>query len=194
VFVDDEARPRPACPVLKQTRRGLVCQRGDAPRDFTRDSDRFSARGDDRECAAAPQQLLSGVRGRGDEVLAVVEHDEHRIVADVVGDGLDLRARRLVRQPHRPRDRRRHKHGVGEGREFDVPNAVFEVGDGVSGELKREAGLTCAASASEREEPTVPDQAPQFGEFGFAADETGQLHWQVVRKRVKRAQWRELGV
>ncbi len=87
------------------------------------DAQRGTARRDDRHVLAATQHLTDD-GSRTDDLLEVVEQEEHPLRADRVDEDVDRRARRVVGGSERPRDRRGHERWVADGLERDEPDPV----------------------------------------------------------------------
>ena len=138
---------------------------------------------------AGPQQRLGQPRARGDQVLAVVEHEQQ--CAGIAGAptmrGLD-RAARLLPHAERRGERRRGEHGIGERRQLDQPHAVGVVWThgaatwSASRVLPLPPGPVRVSRCVAREEPR------HLADLPLAPDEAGELARQVAGHRLERAQ------
>ncbi len=126
-------------------------QRADAQHALGRHLQVLPARGQDAGRRAALQHGLGRLGGGLDDVLAVVEHDQHLVVADrpaqvverpgLVGLGAERRA-------HRPRDQARFGHG----RQVDEPDAGREPVDQLLAHADRQARLAAPGRAAQGDE------------------------------------------
>ena len=128
-------------------------QRRDLDDRLARDAERFATGGHDRQRRAGLQQRLGQRGGGADDVLAVVEEQEHRLEAQVVGQA-DIDGRvRLVLDAERSGHLRGHRRWVGDRRQLDQPDAVRVGIDEAAGDLEHEPRLARAAGADERHQP-----------------------------------------
>ena len=128
-----------------------------------------------------------------DEVLEVVEHQEHRPVADELLEGLGERGRRRLADPERLRDRGNDELRVADGFERHDEDAVGVVLDDLRRRLQRESRLAGARRAGQRQQPHVlaAEQVRDRRELALAADQQRRLHREVRRPALERAQRRE---
>ena len=66
-------------------------QRRHRPDGLAADPQPLAARGEEAQARAAPQQVLGDLGGGGDDVLAVVEHEQQVLVADHLGEPVRVR-------------------------------------------------------------------------------------------------------
>ena len=109
------------------------------------------------------------------QVLAIVHHYEQLRVAheahQVVGGG----TAGLIWQTKRASGRHRNEVGMGERREVDVVHAVAEVACGGACDFKRQARLSRAAGAGQRDESVLRQDRLNFRHLRVAANEAGEL-------------------
>lgn len=120
------------------------------------------------------------VRGFGQHLLAVVEHDQALLIAEVVGDPLRDRFARDLLQPERSEGRTCHPCSVGRGGQVDEPHPAREPIERRTGDLDREPGLATPAGSGEGQEPALLEQVARHAEFLIATDERGQCGGEVV--------------
>jgi hypothetical protein len=135
------------------------------------------------------QRLAAGdehreARGRGEkpgderrgleDVLEVVEHEEHVASGERCRHQLVGALRATLAQPERLGHRRRDEVGGRHGREADHVRTVDVPPGAASGQLQREPRLPGAAGAGEREQPRLAEQRGGEGELPLAADQRGE--------------------
>ncbi len=139
-----------------------------------------------------PQQRRRQLGTGRDQVLAVVDDQQHLAVLRVLHQRLDDRAPRLLLHAEHRRDRLRHEPRVRHRRELDEPDAVGVVVDDLGADLQRQSRLADAAGAGQRQQPRRREESADLGELALAPDERGDLERQVVRRGLQRAQRREV--
>ncbi|MDP2711265.1 MAG: hypothetical protein Q8O56_08600 [Solirubrobacteraceae bacterium] len=172
-------------------------QRVHAPCHLAGDLQRLAARGQQLQVRALRQQRLGEARARGDEVLAVVEHEQHRSVAHMRGD------RRLGRATGaRFGTERRARRGgderlVGEAAELDEPDPVGVLPANPLGDREREARLPAPSRAGERDRAGSTQLVAHVLERARSPDEAGQRQREVARRQrrtiLRRARRRRAG-
>ena len=90
------------------------------------------------------------------------------------------------------RDRLRHEARICDSGEVREPNAVQKFVRCVGGGLQREAGLSEAADAHQRQQAGPDQRLTDVGKLALATDERTGLLRKVVRRCGERAQWREI--
>ena len=144
----------------------------------------------------APDHLAQK-RGALDEMLEVVEHEQHRALAEVV-EQLVLRREVAVHAVEGELDRLgeggREEVRRRDGRERYEVDAVRVAVDAASGGLEREPGLARSARSDEREQAAfgVLQQPVDRFEFRRPADERRSRQGEVLHARLERLQQREL--
>ncbi len=153
----------------EEAARGGLGEGFDGAEDFAGDTERFAAGRDDREAGAAFEEGLREVRGGADDVLAVVEEEEHPargavlgepgedVVVLAVGRDAELLGPGAAQDGLAPADRAEHGGGdalgVGDGGEFGEPDAVRGAVAQCLGGLLAQPRLAGAAGPEERHEP-----------------------------------------
>jgi hypothetical protein len=107
------------------------------------DVQRLAARDDDVEVRTRGEELAEP-GPRFDHVLEVVEEDQHRALADMLGEA-------VRRADHLP-GRREHELRIAQGRERHPPDSVRVALGESSGRLQAEARLAGASRSGQREE------------------------------------------
>ena len=141
--------------------------------------------------------LESGDRGRrGEEVLEVVENEEHVTAAQMPCEcRLDGLAR-PVGDAECPRHANEHEVGVAQGREVDEEDTVAEVREELGRRLDGEPCLAGPTCPGQRHEPDVgpAQQLAELADLALPADERGRLRREVRRLAGERVERWELGL
>ena len=161
---------------------GVGCLRRDRQRRHTPGRLPFHAQGMSAGGEHADQPCA--LQDRGDElgdtlndVLAVVQQQERRAVAEVIDDGA-----RLTRlQTERARHPSGHKRTVGERRQLDPPHAARKALRPAHCDLPGQPGLAAAARARKRHQPRFAEQPGAAAEVVGSSHERAQLGRQVAR-------------
>ena len=132
------------------------------------------------------------VGGRSDDVLAVVEHDQHAPIGHEPGDGVQRRLGGRLPHAQDAGDLGRHRRRVVDGRQLDERHAVEVALDPVGGGVHGEPRLADPRCAGEGDEPVGVQRLGDRRQLGGAADQRRRLVGQVVPVGVERAQRREL--
>ena len=125
-------------------------------------------------------------------MLAVVEHEQRRPVADVVGEQLDRPAARLRGHADRRQHRTRHRARIADRRQLDPPHPAVEPFDRLGGHLQPQPSLADTTRSDQRHQPATTDRRHHRRRLGLATDQRGQARRQVVPERIKRTQRREV--
>ena len=155
-------------------------QRRHPPGRFAGHPDRLTARREDRQLRAGAQERDDEFGARVEQVLAVVEHEEHRTVTEEPRKCVGCGAARLVREAERPDRRYRHHLGIGDRREIDEPHIAVELGCRLGGDLHRQPGLTDAARAGQGHQPVLGQGLDHVVRQGDATHEPRQLHGKAI--------------
>ena len=143
-------------------------QRRHGPDGLAADPQPLAARGEEPQTRAAAQQILGHLGGGGDDVLAVVEHDQQVLVADQLGEPV------RVRQVEGGGDRRRNAGGITDRRQLDqAPAEAQTVGHGPP-DLQGQPRLAHPAGADQRDEAMLGEQRPEVAHLRVAADQRCQ--------------------
>ena len=189
--LDEEAHCRGAAvSVLRET------EALDVEHPLALDVQPLPRRGQDSDLRCAPDHLAQK-GGALDEMLEVVEHEQHRALAEVV-EQLVLRREVAVHAVEGELDRLgeggREEVRRRDGRERYEVDAVRVAVDAASGGLEREPGLAGSARSDEREQAAlgVLQQPVDRFEFRRPADERRSRQGEVLHARLERLQQREL--
>ena len=168
----------------QRLRRGLSIlgqrQRRHVDHDLAGDPERLPAGREDPDVGTGAQQR-SGEDGRGIvDVLAVVEDQQRPLVREVLGEGGDRPARRVVLEPERREHGLRDELGILDGRQLDEPDAVGVLADALPAGPQCELGLADAAGTGECQQPGRGQRALELGETLTASHEARQFDWQVA--------------
>ena len=131
------------------------------------------------------QQLFGEDSACADDLLAIVENQEHPLVAEKRDERFQHRLARLFSQAQRGRDHGRDQRGIQHCSHVHKPDAICELVHGFGRRLQRKARLSIPARPRKRQQPSAGHQVLDLCEFLFAADETGQLLGQVVSERAQ---------
>ena len=151
-------------------------QRRHPPAHLAGHPDRLTTGRHQRHRRAAAQQGNGERRGRVEQMLTVVQHQQHSTVTDETGERVHRGAARLIGQAQRADHRDRHDIGIGDRRQIHVPHRVAELAGHLGGDLRRQPCFTHTAGAGQGDEPVVGQQPAHVVHFGLAAHETRELH------------------
>ncbi len=127
-------------------------------------------------------------------MLAVVEHDQRRPVADVVGNHPDRPSTRLGGQADRVEHRARQRTRITHRRQLHPPHSTVEVVDRLGSDLQRQPRLADAARADQRHEATVIHRRQHRSRVRFTTDQRRQTGRQLWPNTSERSQRREVDV
>ena len=151
-------------------------QRRHGAHDLTADVQRDPARREQRDTRAAHEHGVGERRDGVDDVLGVVEDEEHASVAEVLDEPLDV-ASVVVPvddEPDDARDGGDHPAAVGQRGQLDEPHAVAVAFERRGRRLEAEAGLAHAPDAGERHEAVCRQQRRDVRQLRGPADEPRQ--------------------
>ncbi|GAA4263709.1 hypothetical protein GCM10022255_110710 [Dactylosporangium darangshiense] len=159
-------------------------QRRDRPQCLTGDAEGFPARREDPQPLALAEHSMGECRRRLDHVLAVVQNQQHRPLADGGDDAIRrLRARCLAEQgiPEAESGERRLRHVAvrADGRELHQPGPVRQVAEQRVRGLRGQPRLPQPARPDQGGEPMLGDEFADRDDIGVLADIAGQLGTQV---------------
>ena len=159
------------------------------PDEFTEDAERLAAGGCDVQARARADERGDQRRARIQQVLAVVQHDQHVAVGDRSAQFVDRRPPRLVDDPHGVRHRGRDQIRVGDGSQVDIGDAVVEHIRHAGDRLDGEPCLADASGTHQRDDPLTHELRSERGYFGTASHEAGERSWhhQPVERRTHHA-------
>ena len=133
--------------------------------------ERFAAGRQKRHARARRQQSAHELRARIDDVLAIVEQDEHLLGAQMGGQHFDAGTLRRFDQLENRGCLGGHQTRIGQRRETDEPHPVGKIREQSGAGFERAASLPDASDADERDEPLVRQQLRNLRNVGVAADQ-----------------------
>ena len=162
---------------------GVVAQRQrrHPPDRLTRHAERFAARGEQRQLGACADERGGDPGAFVEQVLAVVEHDEHPAVGSEAQHDVDGGHARKVGQTQRADHRAGDDVGVGDRREVDVEDPPVELGPDPAREFDGQPGLADSARPGQRHQAVRAQRRAHLGELGGPADERRELSWKTGR-------------
>ena len=138
-------------------RRGIALlgqrQRRHVDHDLAGDPERLAAGGEDPDVGARAQQRAGQHGRRLVHVLAVVEDQQRPLVGEVLAEGGDRPARRVVLEPECGEHGLRDELGILDRRELDEPHAIGVLAGALPPGPEGELGLAHAAHPGERQQP-----------------------------------------
>ena len=168
--------------VAADPRHGSVAghgQRLEAALLFGPQAQRLLAGGQHAQRRCALQQPVDEVGDGLEQVLAVVEHEQHLATCQRIDEGLEAGLALRNRHAELLRHGMRQKSGVGEAGELDPPCAVALALDLGAGNRLGKAALADAAGADHGDEPVQGEQAGEQHQVVVAADQIRSRRRQV---------------
>ena len=132
------------------------------------------------------QELFGKGRTVLDQVLAVVENQQHAPAAQHVEQGVEQRPLRLLVHVEHAGYRAHDQERVGHWREFDEVDAVGEVGTNTVSDLQRHARLADATNADQGQQVGSGQQRQHRGQVILAADQRRLVGGQAVVRGIRR--------
>lgn len=160
---------------LAQQRRGLAAgfERRHAHDALSLDTECFATGREHHRVAASRLERRDDGGDLGDEMLAVVDHEQQSTIADPVDDQVEQRLFASCHQRQRRRQRGRYRAFVGHRGEIDEVDAVRKVADSSPSELDRRAGLADPPGAGQGDHAGPADEVVEIGDQPLGADELG---------------------
>src|SRR5262249_59366876 len=118
-----------------------------------------------REPAGPVEERLNEHRALVDEMLAIVENEQHLLIGQVRAKGVHQRSSGPLPQSERRRDRQRNTLSVGERREVNEPDAVRKAGGDAESKFDGKSRLANTADPGERQEPRGFERRLVFSEI-----------------------------
>lgn len=137
------------------------------------DLQRLPARDEHRGAAGRVEPVLDQLRDRVEDLLAVVQDEQHPPRPHDRGQRVAGLVAELGGQPERRRDRGDDVVGVGRGDEVDEVRPAVERRCGGAGDLDRQPRLPAAGGADERDQRRRRHQTGEFGQLVGPADDRG---------------------
>ena len=141
------------------------------------------ARDEDRQLRAAARGASPTTCADGDDLLEVVEDEEHPLAADALGDPEDEVARPVVdrrRAPSRSRDGTSRGSSIGDRPTQAMPSG--EVAAAPRGRFDAQSRLARAAGAGQGQEPVPREAGPGPRRAGLPADEARDRGVRLMRR------------
>ena len=135
------------------------------------EAQRLAAGGQDREIGAVAEQAIREPARRVEEVLAVVEDEEHAPAPQRRHQHVEGRAPRRVVHAQDRGHRGHQEDRIGERRELDEPGAAGEIAREIGRHLHGQPRLPDAARPGERDQPGRADARGDLAQLLDAADE-----------------------
>lgn len=132
-------------------------------------------------------QQLGNERRRREQVLEVVQDQQHLLAGKVALHGFGHRGQALLLQPQGLRHRGGHQLGIPDRRQEDDVDAVVEAVQELAARLDRQAALAGPSGAGHGDQAVVVERLLQVPQLRPAADERADREGQVVRMAVQRA-------
>jgi len=129
--------------------------------------------------------VLHDRRGSLDQVLAVVEDEQHLARRQGGVEHRERLTRPRLRDPEDTRDHGRQEVAVGHRRQLDEPRAVRKAAAEHGGEPQREPGLADARGPEQRDQSRAMHEPRQLAQLALAAHERSQLRRQVAPPAVR---------
>ena len=171
-------------------------QRWDAVDALPRDAKGLPARDQQPNARTRSKYAVDNPRTDLDQVLAVVEHDQHLLRFEDVRQRLQHRLTGAGDDAECLGDLRSHDRLVRDRCELHQPNAIAVNVEQIRSGLEREASLARPAGSSQADEPCGLDQAPHVRELLLAPDEARRLRREIVGQLrvLERAKYGEVGL
>ena len=173
--------------VLAELIEGLVglssrqLERWDRQNVLTRNRQRLAAGGDHPHARRGLEDVGHEHRGRSEQVLAVVHHEQQLLVLQVREQEGPWLGRGLVAQVQGRQRGVADERGIPNLSELDQPCAVPKVACQTGPDPDREAGLADTARADEADQAGRGQLLPEFSKLTATADEARRFSRQVAR-------------
>ncbi len=151
-------------------------QRRHPPGHLTGNPDGLPAGGKQSEAAGSAEQREDQLRNGVEQMLTIVEHDEHLATGDEPQQRVHRRAARLVRQAKCAGHRNRHRVWVGDRCQIDPPDTAVVLACDLARDLHRQPGLANPAGPGQGHQPLLGQQLADMGHPRITAHEIRQLH------------------
>ena len=154
------------------------------PDDLAVDGQWFAAGCQNVQVGTDAQETAQELGASAHQVFAIVEHQQHVSVAQVLGQGVRRVAWMDRWHTHGGRDRAGDERWFGKLGQFDQPGAVGEGGGVLAGQLSAETRLADATRAHDGHQRRRLQNRPQLAHLLFATDEAVERARQVVARIV----------
>ncbi len=157
------------------------------------DAQQLAAGCQNRDGGAAAHQRFHHGGGGVDQVLAVVEHEQHFPIADRVRQRVGGNVAAPGVEAEHDGDRGGDQAGVRPRRQLDQPDVVAEGGQQGAGDLQRQPRLADAAGAHDSDRPIGGGEIQHVPHGGGPADQRRRCRRQVALDRLS-GRWRGRGI
>ena len=180
--LDEQAHRLVAQQLGRRQRAGGVRkrERRHAPHQLAGQRERLAARGQHLNRRTAAQDLLDRLGAAGDQVLAVVEHDQQLPPGQPVDQRRGARRASALREAGRGRDRVGDQLRPGERCQIDEPGSVAKLLALACRHLEGEARLARPCGSAERDQRSTAKQPDDLRDRRLTPDEYRQLDRQIV--------------
>ncbi len=147
------------------------------PHRLARDAERLAAGCQDAKARAGAEQRGAERRAGVEDVLTVVEQEQHVAVGEVPPQHISRRVPRRATNVEYTRRLRRDVFRVGDRGEIDKPDAIRPPARLTTTELDGRSGLAHPARAGQRHQPGSAQHVADGFEFRGAPDQPGERRW-----------------
>ena len=169
-------------------------QRPQRPDPLTVDAEPLPAGGQDPHPPTRPQDSLRDAGHSIEEMLAVVENEQHGPGFQELDEQLECHRARSMRYAQGGHDDLGHVVGPIDGGQLAEPHTIGELGQQPRRHVHRQAGLADTADTGHRHQPTGQQQLRHGSRLLAPSHERAQLRGQIGGVDVRRTQRREVEV
>ena len=155
-------------------------QRLDRVQTLARHAQRLPATGHEGDLRRGLEDRMREQCDRLEQVLAVVQDDQHAARLEVSAKRLQQRPTRLLAHAHGLCSLGDDQRAIAQGRQIEKPDAIGILGHQLGGHLQAQPGLAQAAHAQQREQSGLGQQPLELGQFPLASKEGCKLLRQVI--------------
>ena len=141
--------------------------------------ERLAARGDDPHPWGNPQHSLGKLRGRGNHMLAGVQHQQQLAAGNPLRNALGRNRRAWEFDAQRRRNRGESPTRIGDRGAIGQPHTVGKLRHQLTCDSKGKPCFTDAAEAGQRYEPMAGRKMNYLAQCVIPADQSARLFWQV---------------
>ncbi len=158
---------------------------------LTRDKPRLAAARQHLHARAVSHQRVGEACACVDQVLAIVEHEQHPLLLEMTDERVLRGLARKIADAEHGGHRLRHEARLGQRRELDHPRAIGEAVEILGRDLQAQARLAAAPRADHRHERRLREKRTDMGEHVLPAHERRDLPRQIVALYRQRPERRE---
>jgi hypothetical protein len=138
------------------------------------------------------EQRIGKLGTGGDEVLAVIEHEQQVAAPERRTDRVNGGPTGTLTDVYGAGDGRAHRGRIGDGRELDQPHTIRIAIEDVGGKLKGKTRLSAASGSGQRQEPGRFQELCCVGQLVRAPDKGRRLRRKVVGRGIETPQRGEI--